>query len=770
MKKFLTLIALLMAFAANGFADTWTVAGNNAALFGEDNLWNPNPGETVNDMTQYEGTSVYYWQKTGVTFASETEVEFKVCKDHSWDESYGNNGDNFGKEFPAGTYDVTIIFDSETKAISVSLSTDTWTAAGSGGIFDEFWDITDTNGNYALSTTDGITYTLTKSNISLYAGTYEYKVAKNHSWDENYPSENKSYTIPKDGPYNVTITFNNYTKELSETIEPLIAEITSVKFSYGISGEDWSNVTLTKAAEGFTYTGTLDLSAVEVDQGFKLNINDGIWLGTQELTVAAVPTTLITLGSTKGDNITLNHANSGFTTYTITATWTESTDASAGWTLNIVGKDARIYTYYFVDGEGWGNIKAYAWTTTGGTDTPVTEAWPGDDTELQEEKYNGYNVYKFSSTIKPDYIIFNNNNGKQTANLPFYDGGTFKNVLEAYVLFAKVGTGEWTYNQAVPLTVAISGYFVFTIGGNAANTEFIIAPSNAIDQNDATNPTIVDWNKLIRPVTNGENWLVENHKDYTGATSALSPYSWKLSSDFSGTSVYLAYNPTALAEQTNGTFLIANGDEMDKATITSAGWATYSNAEPYAIYGESLEVYIVTAADGSNAALTKLNATTNPLIPAGVVQLPAGTGILIKGNAGDYSVCPSFDKAELGMQDVTGNKLIGSCDNNYVITGYDETFGNYTPYIFMNGNDGVGFYKLNVTSASEAEKTLAAHKAFLAAPDGLAPFLAINGEATGIQNIERTLNDGLFYDLSGRRVENPTKGLYIHNGKKVVIK
>jgi len=48
--------------------------------------------------------------------------------------------------------------------------------------------------------------------------------------------------------------------------------------------------------------------------------------------------------------------------------------------------------------------------------------------------------------------------------------------------------------------------------------------------------------------------------------------------------------------------------------------------------------------------------------------------------------------------------------------------------------------------------------------------LAAN-EATGIQNIKQsTVNSQLIYDLQGRRVQNPTKGLYIINGRKVIIK
>lgn len=50
-------------------------------------------------------------------------------------------------------------------------------------------------------------------------------------------------------------------------------------------------------------------------------------------------------------------------------------------------------------------------------------------------------------------------------------------------------------------------------------------------------------------------------------------------------------------------------------------------------------------------------------------------------------------------------------------------------------------------------------------------FFAITGNTTGIASIERQpACDNVYYDLRGQRVANPTKGLYIVNGKKVVIK
>ena len=45
------------------------------------------------------------------------------------------------------------------------------------------------------------------------------------------------------------------------------------------------------------------------------------------------------------------------------------------------------------------------------------------------------------------------------------------------------------------------------------------------------------------------------------------------------------------------------------------------------------------------------------------------------------------------------------------------------------------------------------------------------GTGTGIENSEFNIqNSELIYDLQGRRVANPTKGVYIKNSKKVVIK
>jgi hypothetical protein len=47
-----------------------------------------------------------------------------------------------------------------------------------------------------------------------------------------------------------------------------------------------------------------------------------------------------------------------------------------------------------------------------------------------------------------------------------------------------------------------------------------------------------------------------------------------------------------------------------------------------------------------------------------------------------------------------------------------------------------------------------------------------DGDATGINNLTPSLSkgEGEYFDLQGRKVAQPTKGVYIINGKKVVIR
>ena len=102
MKKIFTFLMVAL-FSATMFADTWTVAGSNTAVFGTS--WDP--ANTANDMVLVDG--LYQFVKEDVAVAKGS-IGFKVCKNHSWDEAYPSSDYqlNIAED---GAYDITIKFN-----------------------------------------------------------------------------------------------------------------------------------------------------------------------------------------------------------------------------------------------------------------------------------------------------------------------------------------------------------------------------------------------------------------------------------------------------------------------------------------------------------------------------------------------------------------------------------------------------------------------------------------------------------------------------------
>ena len=89
-------------------------------------------------------------------------------------------------------------------------------------------------------------------------------------------------------------------------------------------------------------------------------------------------------------------------------------------------------------------------------------------------------------------------------------------------------------------------------------------------------------------------------------------------------------------------------------------------------------------------------------------------------------------------------------------------------YVLYNGPNGVGFYKWTGSALASGKVYLPA-----SAVAGAREFLGFDDETTGIANVKgeaKTLVNSDFYNIAGQRVAQPTKGLYIVNGKKVIIK
>lgn len=106
------------------------------------------------------------------------------------------------------------------------------------------------------------------------------------------------------------------------------------------------------------------------------------------------------------------------------------------------------------------------------------------------------------------------------------------------------------------------------------------------------------------------------------------------------------------------------------------------------------------------------------------------------------------------------------------ITAEEMSAENTTFYrLTMHNGTQIGFWW---GAENGAAFSLAANKAYMAVPESAsAPALGFEfgGDTTGIsQHLTPNTQQQTYYDLSGRRVAQPTKGLYILNGKKVLVK
>lgn len=153
----------------------------------------------------------------------------------------------------------------------------------------------------------------------------------------------------------------------------------------------------------------------------------------------------------------------------------------------------------------------------------------------------------------------------------------------------------------------------------------------------------------------------------------------------------------------------------------------------------------------------------------GGIIVPAYTALLISTTeeftgTKDYTI--TFTNEENTTVIAATNDLRGT------LTADEETGGdNYLFYrLTMQHGTKIGFW----WGAPEGGKFKpGANKAYLAVQktDGARSGFAFDDEATGISNVNVNLNDNEdCYDLQGRKVSKPGKGLYIVNGRKVVIK
>ena len=201
---------------------------------------------------------------------------------------------------------------------------------------------------------------------------------------------------------------------------------------------------------------------------------------------------------------------------------------------------------------------------------------------------------------------------------------------------------------------------------------------------------------------------------------------------------------------------------------------------PFKIVGD-VKAYTIEGVDAKNADGYYF-ARVKKLAQQGDV-VPAQTAVVLECNSTnpvDNKLLPTGDETpEQSNNRLCGTFFGGSINGLTVKDGagndYNVTHDNIRAFNIntADSRNPIGFYKVknNVTN-------IPGNKAFLVLTSTEAQAKSFvlefeDGGTTGIETIENSKNstdDGVYYDLQGRRVENPTRGIYIVNGKKVVIK
>lgn len=234
----------------------------------------------------------------------------------------------------------------------------------------------------------------------------------------------------------------------------------------------------------------------------------------------------------------------------------------------------------------------------------------------------------------------------------------------------------------------------------------------------------------------------------------------------------------------------------DKGTLSSGEWEGVAN-----------EVTFTYAASSGAVTIKSINVTYGPAVTVGDskftsvyysdkdLKVPTGltayTFTVGSDNklaisqtieageviAKDQAVVLYGEKGDYGLEISTG----GTKDVNNVLRGFDEaqtTTGGTVYYrLTTKGGDPstIGFYW---GAENGGAFTVGAHKAYVAVDAALsfgagarmADIFAFD-EANGIDNVDgETITNNRYFDLQGRRIAQPTKGLYIVNGKKMLVK
>ena len=404
--------------------------------------------------------------------------------------------------------------------------------------------------------------------------------------------------------------------------------------------------------------------------------------------------------------------------------------------ITLVYREAETYSYKVTSSIG--TVLVNSSDFEGETVTVPYPKYELDGTDLKEAaKSGGTAWYAKSYTLAADLdeTITYSNAATPIENVVFYIEG--ENITGATV--------STSNNANIRNSNAAVGYAAGTAGDDDLTITTLSPGKYKIVANVHTSSTGGGTTTFILGANN------------FAAVGTASQYNTEKTSD-----EFTIYENTDLVLQAGGgaqnavdyVYVIKTGSATTPVTLGTNGYATF--ASPYA-----LDLTTANLPSGVTAYKASVSGTT-VTFTALDQTVPANTGVLLKGT-GTVNIPVA----------ATGTAVEG---NDFLVNEGGATFAGDDSYYYfglLKDSDPLTFRKF-VPSATAIPADKAYLKVLKSSVDATARGLefVFDDEVTGVNEVRSQKEDvrSEWFDLQGRKVAQPTKGLYIVNGKKVVLK
>ena len=312
--------------------------------------------------------------------------------------------------------------------------------------------------------------------------------------------------------------------------------------------------------------------------------------------------------------------------------------------------------------------------------------------------------------------------------------------------------GSSTQGTAVTDVQRYNGYVAYTLNQGIGEGALFFGQGYLNSSRVEDTPSLTsDASKKVVRTYKGETNFYSNPGGLLPDPALASMLSWKF--EMSGEAPYQTHLP---ATQTTDREIYGSPDAYILA-IGNAGVSTF--VFPFTTDGlpSGVKAYDLTF-DG-----TVINATE-------VDHITADKPVFIKAEAGTYKFESKLNWWESVNYSAHTETTNGALTGVYCTDGIPFKTVPVDAYVLQARPDGVGFYKV----AEGAPIRITSFRAYLTASSSARslPIVFSDDEPTGVDaalmNNEEMNNE--VYNLCGQRVEKATKGLYVKNGKKVIMK